>query len=48
LIDEPNSKITANNMGNAVMISNTIDKETKNLATRIKKSPNYRVYKQVS
>jgi hypothetical protein len=42
LIDEPNSNLNAYNIGS---INNTIDKETKNLAVRIKKSPNYKVYK---
>ena len=32
-------------MGSVRRVSNAIDKETKNLAMRIKKSPNFKVYK---
>ena len=33
-------------LNNSVNLSNAIDKETKNLAMRIKKSPNFKHYKQ--
>ncbi|CDW84307.1 UNKNOWN [Stylonychia lemnae] len=42
LIDEPTSNI----QGQMNSISNAIDKETKNIAMRIKKCPNYKHYKQ--
>jgi hypothetical protein len=41
LIDEPSLKIGGNNGG----MNNAIDKETKNLAQRIKKSTNFKFYK---
>lgn len=46
LVEEPNKNL--NSMGSGASISNTIDKETKNLALRIKKSPSYKYYKQFS
>lgn len=39
LVDEPNINLSGNSMSNA------IDKETKTLALRIKKSPNFKFYK---
>lgn len=44
LIDEPNNKLSTMNIG---AVSNTIDKESKILAMRIKKHPNFKTYKQV-
>ena len=56
LIDEPNmnmmnqgnanQSMANNNLNNSVNLSNAIDKETKNLAMRIKKCPNFKYYKQ--
>jgi hypothetical protein len=42
--------LNANNIGGpgGAGLSNAIDKENKILATRLKKCPNFRVYKQVS
>lgn len=41
LIEEPSVKIGGSNMN----VSNAIDKETKHLAMRIKKSTNFKFYK---
>ena len=46
LVDEPNLNLNNGNGVAGASISNVIDKETKTLALRIKKSPSFKFYKQ--